>query len=199
MSTLLIADDIELNRKYLTLLLRREGYRVLEADDGDKALLLMQAERPDLAIVDLLMPTMDGFEFARAVQGDPEVAQIPVIFLSGTFLTGDVMPLARACGVAHVLQKSCEPSHLLQVVRMTVGTPAPTAAPMPNAEFRLEHSRLISGKLDKHMAGFATIFGEYLTGNGEAPRPGQEASSGDVGPARPDGVENGDHSDDENA
>jgi CheY-like chemotaxis protein len=95
MSTLLIAGDVELNRRCLAIMLRREGYRVLEAGDGDEALRVMRAERPDLAIVDLLMPAMDGFEFARAVQGDPTVAQTPVIFLSGTFLTGDVMPLAR--------------------------------------------------------------------------------------------------------
>jgi CheY-like chemotaxis protein len=180
MSTLLIADDIELNRKYLALLLRREGYRVLEADDGDKALLLMQAERPDLAIVDLLMPTMDGFEFARAVQGDPTIAEIPVIFLSGTFLSGDVTPLARACAVAHVLNKSTETAKLLDVVRKTVGTRAPSAPPMDDSEFRSEHSRLIAGKLTKHLEGFATALGAFLAGSGEAPRPGQEASPGGV-------------------
>ena len=61
MTTVLIADDLDVSRRRLSIILSRQGYRALEAGDGDEALRLMRSERPDVAIIDLLMPEMDGF------------------------------------------------------------------------------------------------------------------------------------------
>src|SRR5688572_18913335 len=68
MATILVVDDRPTNRQFLSTLLGYGGHRLLEAADGAEALRLVKAERPDLVISDILMPTMDGFEFAKSVR-----------------------------------------------------------------------------------------------------------------------------------
>jgi CheY-like chemotaxis protein len=83
MATILVVDDSQAGRDYLTYLLGDRGHRVLQAADGAAALAVVRAERPDLVIADLLMPVVDGYEFARRLRGEPAVAATPVIFFSG--------------------------------------------------------------------------------------------------------------------
>jgi diguanylate cyclase len=168
MTKLLIADDLDLSRKRLAGLLRRQGYQVLEAEDGDEALRIMKAERPDLAIIDLLMPAMDGFEFVREVRDDATIAQTPVIFVSAYFSADDVTALARALGVRHILEKSCSPGQILDAVREADSTLTPPSVSVTPTEFTQEHFRLITEKLTEQMKRFVTALGEYLNA-GEAP------------------------------
>jgi CheY-like chemotaxis protein len=187
MVTVLIVDDVDLSREYLSILLRRHGYRVLEAGDGDQALRVMRAERPDLAIVDLLMPAMDGFEFVRAVRGDASIARTPVIFLTANFPSRDVTPLARALGVRHVIQKSCPLSQILDAVREEVNSLTPPAVSVPEGEYRREHFRLISGKLAEEFEGLAKAFGDLLRiGENPAPSESEVTTGSDAGPPHPD-------------
>src|SRR5689334_24827555 len=71
MATILIVDDYDINRELLVTLLGYRSHRLLEATDGLEALTLSRSERPDLAIADILMPTMDGYEFVRQLRADP--------------------------------------------------------------------------------------------------------------------------------
>ena len=83
MAKILIADDRPINREFLIVLLGYRGHRLLEANDGAEALAIARAEHPDLVIADVLMPTMDGYEFVRQLRADRGIAQTPVV-LHGT-------------------------------------------------------------------------------------------------------------------
>jgi DNA-binding response OmpR family regulator len=79
----LIADD-ELNIVIsLEFLLRREGFEVLVAVDGEQALAKARAERPDLVLLDVMMPKMNGFDVCQALRSDPELASMRVLMLTG--------------------------------------------------------------------------------------------------------------------
>jgi CheY-like chemotaxis protein len=79
--------------------LRRRGLDVLLAEDGEAALRLAQAERPDLVLLDLLMPKMNGVEFLRALRTHAETGEIPVLVLSNSSREQDLRDIARL-GVA---------------------------------------------------------------------------------------------------
>ena len=71
MATILVVDDRPANREFLRTLLGYQSHRVLEAIDGAEALALVKSARPDLVISDILMPTMDGYEFVYRLRADP--------------------------------------------------------------------------------------------------------------------------------
>lgn len=81
-STILIVDDDEQNRKLLVALLRPEGYRTATAASGEEALAFVAERAPDLILLDIAMPGMDGFTVARRLKGDPATANIPIIMVS---------------------------------------------------------------------------------------------------------------------
>lgn len=78
----LLAEDDRFLRKAAAAMLRRQGFTVLTAEDGQEALRVAQAETPDLILLDLIMPRMQGFEVLKALKGDPQTAPIPVVILS---------------------------------------------------------------------------------------------------------------------
>ncbi|RYF66774.1 MAG: response regulator, partial [Comamonadaceae bacterium] len=85
MAKILVVDDIPVNRALVVTLVGHSGHQALEASDGAQALAMVRAERPDLVISDILMPTMDGFEFVRQMRADPELAGTQVIFYSAHY------------------------------------------------------------------------------------------------------------------
>ena len=85
MATILVVDDHATNRELLKTILGYQGHRVLEAGDARDALRVAQATRPDLIISDILMLTMDGFEFVRQLRDDLTIGTTPVV-LSSTLL-----------------------------------------------------------------------------------------------------------------
>jgi response regulator RpfG family c-di-GMP phosphodiesterase len=128
-------------------LLGHRGHQLLEAADGFAALKICQAERPDLVISDILMPTMDGFEFVRLLRDDPTLANTAVIFYTATYYQPEAQSLARACGVLHLLQKPSSPEVILRTVNAALGL-APVAAQPPTAEgFRRGHLALLTDTL----------------------------------------------------
>jgi CheY-like chemotaxis protein len=78
----LVVDDESDIRQAVAEVLSYEGYQVLAACDGADALAKVRAYHPELVLLDLMMPRMDGWEFRRAQMGDPEVCRIPVVVLS---------------------------------------------------------------------------------------------------------------------
>jgi len=116
MPTILVVDDHPTNRKLIKAVLGYEFYRVLEASDGSEGLAKARIEHPDLVITDILMPTMDGFEFVRQLRADASLAQTRVIFYTATFLEGEARQLANACGVSHLILKPAEPQEILSTV-----------------------------------------------------------------------------------
>ena len=79
---ILIVDDSPTERYYLTDILVRNGYAVSTADNGEEALAKIRAERPQLILMDVVMPGANGFQITRSIARDPELAAVPVIMLS---------------------------------------------------------------------------------------------------------------------
>jgi two-component system alkaline phosphatase synthesis response regulator PhoP len=117
--TILIADD----EAHLRLLVRKtlevEDYRLLEAPDGDGALALARKERPDLVILDWMMPGRTGLDVLRALREDPGTAATPVIMLTARSQKDDRAEAERL-GVRGYLVKPFSPLELLQLVEQVV-------------------------------------------------------------------------------
>ena len=84
MDCLLVIDDQEANIQVLGTMLGKLGFEILPATSGAQALRRLNSRRPDLILLDLLMPGMDGFEICRRIQENPAWAEIPIIFLSAS-------------------------------------------------------------------------------------------------------------------
>src|SRR6185436_10761009 len=116
MATILIVDDRPPNRQYLVTLLGYLGHRLLEAGNGAEALELARAEHPDLVITDILMPVMDGYEFASQLRESQDFDRVPVIFYTATYQAQEARALAKAAGVQYVLTKPAEPQAIIEMV-----------------------------------------------------------------------------------
>jgi DNA-binding response OmpR family regulator len=81
-STIMVVDDEEAMRHLLRIVLSRAGYRVIEAIDGRDALEKLVLVQPDLMIIDVLMPFLNGFEVVQQIRAHPHTAQLPVMLLS---------------------------------------------------------------------------------------------------------------------
>ncbi|MDY7084440.1 MAG: response regulator [Actinomycetota bacterium] len=114
MPVVLIAEDDEDIALILTRLLKRAGYTVLHAPDGQRAFELAVANRPDVLLTDLGMPRMDGLELTRAIREHAELRSMPIVMLSGHLHPGDGEP--TAAGVCVVLLKPCPNDKLREVV-----------------------------------------------------------------------------------
>jgi signal transduction histidine kinase/CheY-like chemotaxis protein len=147
MSHILVVDDHAANRDLMTTLLGYAGHSTSEAADGLEALEKVRAERPALVICDILMPTMDGYEFVRQLRADPQLGHTEVIFCTATFMEKEARQLATACGVSSVLFKPCEPQDILSTVEAALAHVAQTDVAWPAPEFDREHLRLLTDKL----------------------------------------------------
>ena len=147
MAKILIVDDNATNRKLLVSLLQHEGHEMMEAVDGKDALAALRAQRPQLVMSDILMPTMDGYEFVRQVRADPELAGTPIIFQTAHYGEREAQRLAQVCGVSRVLAK---PSESIEILRAVAQALAGASVPLPpplSADFDREHLQLITNKL----------------------------------------------------
>jgi CheY-like chemotaxis protein len=93
-ATILLVEDDEVNRQLLARRLLRRGFAILTAGDGLEAIARARAEAPDLILMDLSMPALDGWEATRRLKAAPETRSIPVIALTAHAMSGDA---ARAC------------------------------------------------------------------------------------------------------
>ena len=117
---ILVAEDDADNRRIVVKVLTLEGHRILEASDGASAIALAHREHPDLVIMDLGMPGIDGWEAARRLKADPQTADIPIIALTAYALRGDE-ERARGAGCDGYLAKPCRPQTIREVVRHFLG------------------------------------------------------------------------------
>ena len=152
MAKILVVDDISANRALVVTLIGHSGHQALEAADGAEALALVRAERPDLVISDILMPTMDGYEFVRQLRADHELAATQVIFYSAHYREQEARSLALACGVTQVLVKPCEPQDILTAIEQALTQVPPQASVALEHGFQTRHLQLMTDKLTVNMA-----------------------------------------------
>ena len=114
-AVILVVDDEEEIRRVMRLTLTIAGYEVREAEDGNKALESLQKNPPDLILLDVLMPGMDGFEVCRHVRADSETAHIPILILSARTDSQSREEGFRA-GATKYLTKPISPPQLLHQI-----------------------------------------------------------------------------------
>ena len=118
--TVLVIEDFADTRVLISSVLRRAGYHVIEAEDGLEGLLKASASYPDLVIMDLALPEMDGIETLRRIHQMPKLSHTP-IFVVSALLTKEVEADARAAGCTEVFAKPFEINELIDRVRVSVG------------------------------------------------------------------------------
>ncbi len=89
MAKILLVEDNEMNRDMLSRRLSRKGYEVVVSEDGAKGVSMAASERPDLILMDMSLPIIDGWEATRQVKQAPETADIPIIALTAHAMAGD--------------------------------------------------------------------------------------------------------------
>jgi len=89
MAKLLIVEDNEMNRDMLSRRLQRRGFDIIIATDGGAGVAMARAERPDLILMDMSLPVIDGWEASRQIKADPATAAIPIIALTAHAMTSD--------------------------------------------------------------------------------------------------------------
>ena len=89
MARILVVEDNEMNRDMLTRRLARKGFEPLVAVDGEQGVAVALAERPDLILMDMSLPVLDGWEATRRIKASPETGSIPIIALTAHAMSGD--------------------------------------------------------------------------------------------------------------
>ena len=89
MAKILLIEDNELNRDMLSRRLERRGYDVVLASDGSQGADMARSEKPDLILMDMSLPVMDGWVLARKLKADAETRQVPILALTAHVMTGD--------------------------------------------------------------------------------------------------------------
>src|SRR5215212_1928273 len=113
---ILVVEDQEDNRQILRDLLRSADYEMIEAADGAEALEAVAKRRPDLILMDIQLPILDGYEVTRRIRADPAMRTIPIIAVTSYALTGDEAK-AREAGCDDYVTKPYSPRQLLAKVR----------------------------------------------------------------------------------
>jgi DNA-binding response OmpR family regulator len=112
---ILVVEDDPSSLTLLTYVLGQEGYEVLTASDGFAALKTAQNEHPDLIILDVMLPGLDGYEICRRLRQQPQTATVPIIFLSARANKGD-KDVGLRMGANSYLTKPTDPSTILAEV-----------------------------------------------------------------------------------
>jgi two-component system cell cycle response regulator DivK len=113
---ILIIEDTEDNRRILRDLLTAADYNLLEATDGEEGICMAAQHRPDLILMDIQLPRLDGYEAMRRIKTRPELRDIPIIAVTSYALSGDDVK-AKAAGADAYVAKPFSPRELLAVIR----------------------------------------------------------------------------------
>ncbi len=113
---ILVVEDQEDNRWILRDLLTSSGYELVEAGDGEQALVMAERQRPDLILMDVQIPLIDGYEVTRRLKADPALRDIPIIVVTSYALSGDESK-ARAAGCNGYVSKPYSTRQLLAKIR----------------------------------------------------------------------------------
>ena len=117
---ILVVEDQEDNRRILRDLLGNAGYQLIEAESGEDALAAVMKQRPDLILMDIQLPIMDGYEATRQIRANPDMKAVPISGVTSYALAGDEAK-AQAAGCNAYVSKPFSPRALLAKVREYLG------------------------------------------------------------------------------
>ena len=138
----LIVESHPSSSEYLRSVLGRLGHQVTEARDGAEGLELARLTPPGLVFIDILMPTMDGYEFVSALRSQPGQSELPVVFWTAAYLKREALGLAQECGVLHIADKSALPDEISWIVAQCLGEDANRSALALDTKTIVEDLRL---------------------------------------------------------
>jgi len=180
-SPLLVVEDIPNVRELLEVTLRFQGYEVITATNGQDALDILESEKPALIITDILMPKLDGFAMMQELRSNPKTQEIPVIFLSATYVTPEDRNFAMSLGASRFIEKPIDTEDFLLTIaellsqdRITI--PSPLGQPQfysgyrERLETKLQHKnrqisrieRLLPNIAPDQKASFQSLFEQAL-------------------------------------
>ena len=113
---ILVVEDQEDNRQIIRDLLSATDYEIMEAETGEQALEAVAKQRPDLILMDIQLPGIDGYETTRRIKADPALRSIPIIAVTSYALSGEEQK-ARAAGCDEYVPKPYSPRQLLAKIR----------------------------------------------------------------------------------
>jgi two-component system cell cycle response regulator DivK len=116
MKRILVVEDTEDNRQIMRDLFTNAGFDLIEAVTGEEGVRMAEAERPDLILMDIQLPVMDGYEATRRIKANPALKHIPIIAVTSYALSGDEEK-TRAAGCDGYVSKPFSPRLLLAKVR----------------------------------------------------------------------------------
>lgn len=147
---LLVVEDIPGIRELLELTLRFRSYEVMTAQNGQEALEMVQSRLPALIVTDILMPRMDGFSLIYHLRKDAKTRDIPVVFLSATYVAPEDKDFATTLGAARFIEKPIDMEEFLGTIADLLSQ-APTSSPAPlqEAEFLEKYRLRLQTKLDQ--------------------------------------------------
>jgi CheY-like chemotaxis protein len=145
---ILVVEDVPNVLELLEVTLRFKGYPVITARNGQEALERVNREHPALIITDILMPKMDGFALAHALRKDARTRQIPVIFLSATYVTPEDKKFAMSLGAVRFIEKPIDTEDFLLTIAeiLTMGSPT-SPLPMSETDFYQGYRERLEQKL----------------------------------------------------
>jgi CheY-like chemotaxis protein len=124
-ATILLAEDNRFLRRAAEAILRRHGFTVLTAADGEEALKLAQSGAPDLILLDIMMPKINGFDVLRALKREPATSPIPVIVLSNLDQQNDVAAARELGAVGYWIKAGVGLEELVDRVKSLLEQPSP--------------------------------------------------------------------------
>jgi CheY-like chemotaxis protein len=147
---ILVVEDIPNILELLDLTLRFNGYEVVTARDGREALDVIENRRPSLVITDILMPKMDGFSLIYHLRTNPKTRDIPVVFLSATYVSAEDKAFATSLGATKFIEKPLDTKAFLLTVAELLDQP-PDSSPMPlkESEFYEKYQNRLETKLQQ--------------------------------------------------
>jgi CheY-like chemotaxis protein len=172
---LLVVEDVPNVLELLEVTLRFKGYPVISARNGQEALDAIAKERPALVITDILMPKMDGYALAHRLRTDPQTRNIPIIFLSATYLMPEDKDFALSLGAARFIEKPIDTEEfLLTVAELLTAGPDTLPRPLSERDFYTGYRARLEHKL-RHKNTQISRTERLLTTLPESQRPAFEA------------------------
>src|SRR6185503_12639623 len=146
---LIVEDDPDI-LKLLHTTLTFKGYRVLTARNGKEGLEAIQKQRPAIVIADIMMPKLDGFGLVHRIRINPETRDIPVVFITATYITPADLEFALNIGATRFLQKPVDLEKLLVTIAELFEKGNPNVIkPLQEFEFYNEYGRRLEAKLEE--------------------------------------------------
>ncbi len=153
---LLVVEDVPGIRELLELTLRFKNYDVMAAVDGQAALQMIEDRRPAAVVTDILMPRMDGFSLLYHLRKNQGTRDIPVVFLSATYVSPEDKDFARTLGAARFIEKPIDIESFLHTIKEVLDEPPLEPAPLlKETEFLQKYQTRLQAKLEQKSAQIA--------------------------------------------